>query len=297
MQRRILLAGAAAGLALILAACSGGSDPAASPGSDPAAEGPNGFGDCEFLGEADTISLDTLVDGQLSVVTVLPNPGWWNGTTPENLTDGFEMCMIADIAQRAGLDKMTVKVLSWDQYISGSFSEWDIAAVVTSITEERKAVFQFSEPYYTSNRSVTVQKDSEWTEDNIRDARIGTIQASTNAQWLLDELKPTQDIALFSDGPEMFAALAAGQVDAIVTDTETALTQSKPFADQLEILGQWKADDDWGMTMPLDSPNVEQVNKTVADMKSDGTLAALSEKYLAPLFGVDPASITFLTAP
>lgn len=297
MQRRILLAGAAAGLALILAACSGGSDPAASPGSDPAAEGPNGFGDCEFLGEADTISLDTLVDGQLSVVTVLPNPGWWNGTTPENLTDGFEMCMIADIAQRAGLDKMTVKVLSWDQYISGSFSEWDIAAVVTSITEERKAVFQFSEPYYTSNRSVTVQKDSEWTEDNIRDARIGTIQASTNAQWLLDELKPTQDIALFSDGPEMFAALAAGQVDAIVTDTETALTQSKPFADQLEILGQWKADDDWGMTMPLDSPNVEQVNKAVADMKSDGTLAALSEKYLAPLFGVDPASITFLTAP
>jgi polar amino acid transport system substrate-binding protein len=95
----------------------------------------------------------------------------------------------------------------------------------------------------------------------------------------------------------MFAALAAGQVDAIVTDTETALTQSKPYADQLEILGQWKADDDWGMVMPLDTPNVDAVNQALADMKEDGTLAALSEKYLAPLFGIDPASIRFLDAP
>jgi len=290
MQRRILLAGVAAGLAVLLGACTAG-------GGEPGADGPNGFGDCEFTGEANSIEIDPLVDGQLSVVTVLPNPGWWNGTTPENLTDGFEMCMIAEIAQRAGLEKMTIKVLSWDQYISGSFSDWDLAAVVTSITEERKAVFSFSDPYYTSNRSVTVQKGSEFDETNIRDAKIGTIQSSTNAAWLTDVLQPTQDLALFSDGPEMFAALAAGQVDAIVTDTETALTQSKPFADQVEILGQWKADDDWGMTMPLDSPNVDAVNEAVAAMKEDGTLAALSEKYLAPLFGLDPASIRFLDAP
>ena len=290
MQRRILLAGVAAGLARLLGACSTG-------GGEPAADGPNGFGDCEFRGEANSIEIDPLVDGQLSVVTVLPNPGWWNGTTPENLTDGFEMCMIAEIAQRAGLEKMTVKVLSWDQYISGSFADWDIAAVVTSITEERKAVFTFSDPYYTSNRSVTVRKDSAFDETNIRDAKIGTIQSSTNAAWLTDVLKPTQELALFSDGPEMFAALAAGQVDAIVTDTETALTQSQPFADELEIIGQWKADDDWGMTMPLDTPNADAVNQAVADMRADGTLAALSEKYLAPLFGRDPGSIPFLDAP
>jgi ABC-type amino acid transport substrate-binding protein len=290
MQRRIPLVALTALLALGLAACS-------TPGTTPDAGGPNGFGDCEFTGEAGSIELDPIVDGQLSVVTVLPNPGWWNGTTPENLTDGFEMCMIAEIAQRAGLESMTVKVLSWDQYISGSFTDWDLAAVVTSITEERKAVFSFSDPYYTSNRSVTVAKDSEFDETNIRDAKIGTIQSSTNAAWLTDVLKPTQDLALFSDGPEMFAALAAGQVDAIVTDTETALTQSKPFADQLEIIGQWEADDDWGMTMPLDSPNVDAVNEAVAAMHEDGTLAALSEQYLAPLFGLDPGSIRFLDAP
>jgi polar amino acid transport system substrate-binding protein len=294
MQRRItaLAALTAAALAFALVGCSETGD-----GGGGGTDGPNGFGDCELPGEAGSIELDPIVDGQLSVVTVLPNPGWWNGTTPENLTDGFEMCMLADIAHRAGLEKMSIKVLSWDQYISGSFTDYDLGAVVTSITEERKAVFTFSDPYYTSNRSVTVQKGSEFDETNIREAKIGTIQSTTNSKWLTDVLKPTQDLALFSDGPEMFAALAAGQVDAIVTDTETALTQSKPYADQLEILGQWKADDDWGMVMPLDTPNVDAVNQALADMKEDGTLAALSEKYLAPLFGIDPASIRFLDAP
>lgn len=290
MQRRIPLVGVGLALALGLVACT----PAA-PGGE--AEGPSGFGDCELTGEPGSITLDPITDGQLSVVTVLPNPGWWNGTTPENLTDGFEMCMLADIAHRAGLEKMAIKVLSWDQYISGSFTDYDLGAVVTSITEERKAVFTFSDPYYTSNRSVTVQKDSKFDETNIRDAKIGTIQSSTNAAWLTDVLKPTQELALFSDGPEMFAALAAGQVDAIVTDTETALTQSKPFADQLEIIGQYKADDDWGMVMPLDTPNVDAVNEALAAMKDDGTMEALSEKYLAPLFGLDPLSIRFLDAP
>lgn len=290
MQRRIPLVGVGLALAFGLVACT----PAA-PGGE--AEGPTGFGDCELTGEPGSITLDPITDGQLSVVTVLPNPGWWNGTTPENLTDGFEMCMLADIAHRAGLEKMAIKVLSWDQYISGSFTEYDLGAVVTSITEERKAVFTFSDPYYTSNRSVTVQKGSTFDEKNISDAKIGTIQSSTSAAWLTDVLKPTQELALFSDGPEMFAALAAGQVDAIVTDTETALTQSKPFADQLEIIGQYKADDDWGMVMPLDTPNVDAVNEALAAMKDDGTMEALSEKYLAPLFGLDPLSIRFLDAP
>jgi len=48
---------------------------------------------------------------------------------------------------------------------------------------------------------------------------------------------------------------------------------------------------------PLDTPNVGAVNEALAAMKSDGTLAALSKKYLEPLFGIDPASIRFLDAP
>ncbi|PZF86308.1 ABC transporter substrate-binding protein [Jiangella anatolica] len=287
MNARTALAAVAA-LVLGAAGCSG---------DDDSAGGDTGFGECEPSGEAGSIELDPVVDGQLTVVTALPNPGWWNGTSPDDLVDGFEMCMVAEIAHRAGLERMEVRNLSWDQYISGSFTDYDIGATVTGITEERKQVFAFSEPYYASNISVTLAAGSTFDESTIRDARIATIQASTNAQWLADVLKPAQEPRLFSDGPEMFAALAANQVDAVITDTETALTQGKPYEGKIEVVAQYETGTPWGMVMPLDSPNVDAVDQAVADMRADGTFDRLSEDYLVPLFGVDPASIPFWAAP
>jgi polar amino acid transport system substrate-binding protein len=42
--------------------------------------------------------------GQLTVETNLPSPGRWNGDTPESIKDGYEYCMVANIAHRAGAD-------------------------------------------------------------------------------------------------------------------------------------------------------------------------------------------------
>jgi ABC-type amino acid transport substrate-binding protein len=293
MPRRIARAGLGAVLALGLAAC--GTTGGSGSGSDAGVA--TGFGDCEPAGEPGSITLDPVTDGQLTVVTALPNPGWWNGTSPENLTDGFEFCMLAEIAHRAGLETMVVRNLSWDQYISGSFTDYDIGATVTGITDERKQVFSFSEPYYASNLAVTLATGSEIDETSIRDARIGLIQSSTGAAWVADNLDPTTTPSLFSDGPEMFAALAANQVDAVITDTETALTQSNAYQDKVEVVGQYEVGTPWGMILPLDSPSVEQVDQAVRDMQDDGTFDRLSKDYLEPLFGVDPQSIPFWAAP
>ncbi|MEV0381103.1 ABC transporter substrate-binding protein [Nonomuraea sp. NPDC050643] len=288
MQRRITPVALAAVLALTLAACT-------ATDAAPDAGGPTGFGDCKLTGKPGSITIDPTVDGRLTVVTALPNPGWWNGTSPENLKSGFEFCMVAEIAHRAGLGRMVVRNLSWDQYISGSFKDYDLGATVTGITEPRKKVFKFSAPYYSSNLAVTLAPGSAFNESNIRDARIGLIQASTGAAWVMDNLKPATSPSLFSDGPEMFAALAANQIDAVITDTETALTQSNAYKDKTQVVAQYEVATPWGMIMPLDSPNVAQVDKAVTDMKSDGTFDRLSKEYLEPLFGVDPGGIPFWT--
>jgi ABC-type amino acid transport substrate-binding protein len=288
MGTRILFFGLVAVLVVGLGACT-----SAGAGSDAGVQ--TGFGDCELTGEPGSIKIDPVVDGQLTVVTALPNPGWWNGTSPENLTGGFEFCMVAEIAHRAGLSKMAVRNLSWDQYISGSFTDYDLGATVTGITEERKKVFNFSAPYYSSDLAVTLAVGSTFTEANIRDARIGLIQSSTGAAWVMANLEPTTQPSLFSDGPEMFAALAANQIDAVITDTPTALTQSKAYRDKTEVVAQYEEGTPWGMVMPLESPNVDQVNQAVTDMTDDGSFDRLSKDYLEPLFGVDPNSIPFWT--
>ena len=64
------------------------------------------IGNCELTGQKGSFPLTPAVAGQLTVEVNLPSPGWWNGDTPDTIKDGYEYCMAANIAYRAGLDKV-----------------------------------------------------------------------------------------------------------------------------------------------------------------------------------------------
>ena len=66
------------------------------------------IGNCELPGQKGAFTLKPAVAGQLTVEVSLPAPGWWNGDTPETIKDGYEYCMAAEIAYRAGLSKVAV---------------------------------------------------------------------------------------------------------------------------------------------------------------------------------------------
>ncbi len=284
----LVLLAAAASAALALTGCS-----ASDADGEPAAGG--SFGDCELTADPATIEIDPITEGTLTVLTVLPNPGWWNGESADSLTGGFEYCMAAEFANRAGFDDMTIKVTSWDQYIGGMATDFDLAMVTTTITDERKEVMDFSRPYFQSNLGVALATGSEFDESSIREARIAILQGSTGAQWVNDVLQPSSQPSLFNDANEMFTALAADQVDAVITDTTTALTQSKPTAGRTEVVAQFQLDQGYGVVSPLGSANSPAIDQAVGDMLEDGTLDRLSTQYLEPLFGVDPNSVPFWT--
>ncbi|HKD76827.1 MAG TPA: hypothetical protein VKB76_15080, partial [Ktedonobacterales bacterium] len=73
------------------------------------------FGTCELTGQKGSFHITPAIPGQLTVEVSLPAPGWWNGDTPDTIKDGYEYCMAAIIAYRAGLDKMQVVNVSWTQ--------------------------------------------------------------------------------------------------------------------------------------------------------------------------------------
>src|SRR5215208_3328062 len=136
-----------------LAACGGDSDSGAS------------YGDCDVTSEADSIDIKPVKSGTLTVQTTLPAPGWWNGTTPESIKDGYEYCMAAELANMAGLDSVTVQNVSFDQLVAGHTNNYDLALAEITITEERDKVVDFSTSYFDSNIGVLVQNDSGITEE------------------------------------------------------------------------------------------------------------------------------------
>lgn len=151
MKKQSLAAVALTIGALALTACGGSANSSSS--SDASA-----FGDCKVTGQPDSIKLKTQKPDVLTVAVVLPNPGWSNGTSPDTVKSGFEYCMAADIAHRAGLKSVQLKNFAWDQFISGTASGYDIGLATVTITDKRKEVFDFSQRYFSSNLGIAPRR-------------------------------------------------------------------------------------------------------------------------------------------
>lgn len=275
-------------LATSLAACGSGS----SSGSK--ATGAADYGNCKITSKANSIKVKPAVAGTLTVETVLPAPGWWNGTTPDSIKDGYEYCMAAELANMAGLKKLVVKNVSFDQLVAGRTNNFDLAMSSISITPARKKVVDFSKPYFDSNVGVLTKKGSGVTADNIKSKRCAAYSGTTSVDFLKNKLKcATQRI--YPDSPTMYQALLSGQIDVALLDTAIVLGEAKATGGKLEVAGQYKTGEQYGAIYPKGSPNIAAFDQGIETMQGDGTLAKLSKDYLGPAFGGDPSAVPMWT--
>ncbi len=253
----------------------------------------NMIGNCEVTGEKGSIPIASPAKpGQLTVEVSLPAPIWWNGDTPEAIKDGMEYCMAAEIAWRAGYDKLEVINVGWDALIAGQTDGFDLAMSQISITEDRKKVHDFSVPYFSSDIGVLARKDAPVDEKSIKSAMLGVQQATTGAAFVQDKLG-VASVQVYPDQGDMFAALRAGQIDAAITDTSIVLAEVVANPDKVDVVGQYKTGESYGAIYPKGNPNNATLDKIIQAMIDDGTVAKLGAKYLAAAWGKDPATVPY----
>jgi ABC-type amino acid transport substrate-binding protein len=253
------------------------------------------YGNCKVSGERGSVKLVTLVPGALSVRPDLPAPGWWNGDSPDTIKDGFEYCMAANMAYRAGLDRVIVVNRSFAQVLTGQAKGFDIALSQITITDDRRKVVDFTHPYYSSDQGVLVKAGFKVDKNSIKKMRLAVEQGSTTFNYVMDHIKPVQTPRVFPQTAPMFAALAAGQVDVVLYDTPTVLARAKQSHGAFQVAGRYDMGEKWGGLVNKGSPNLAVFNKLIDDFKNDGTLQTLTETYLTPGLGVDPAKLPVFT--
>jgi polar amino acid transport system substrate-binding protein len=251
------------------------------------------IGNCELSGAKGSIPIEKPAKaGQLTVEVSLPAPIWWNGDTPEAIKDGMEYCMAAEIAWRAGYDKLEVVNVGWDALIAGQTADFDLAMSQISITEERKKVHDFSVPYFNSDIGVLARTDAPVDEKTIKSAKVGVQQATTGAAFAQGTLGLT-DVQVYPDQGDMFTALRAGQIDAAMTDTSIVLAEEVANPGKVAVIGQYKTGETYGAIYPKGNPNNATLDKIIQSMIDDGTVAKLGAKYLAAAWGKDPATVPY----
>jgi polar amino acid transport system substrate-binding protein len=253
------------------------------------------IGNCEVTGPKGQFPIRPAVAGQLTVQTNLPSPGFWNGDSPATIKDGFEYCLAANIAYRAGLDKVVVQNVAWDALIAGQTRNFDFALSQITITEARKKVVDFSRPYFSSDIGVLVRaadKAKYSSPASLRTARLGVQQATTAAKFLNEALKHPQNLTrIFPDVASGFTALRAGQIDAFIIDTSIVLSEAARSGGALAVVGQFRTGENYGALFSKGNPNRAQVDKILEALEKDGTLKKLSQTYLAKAWGIDPTTV------
>lgn len=282
-RKRILASVAALTLALSLTAC----------GSSSSSKSADGFGKCKVTSKKGSISIKPVKAGTLTVDTTLPSQGWWNGTTPASIKDGYEYCMAANLANMAGLTSVTVKNTSFDQLVAGRTNTFDIALAEISITPERAKVVDFSTPYFDSNIGVLAKKGSGITAANMKTKKCSAYSGTTSVPFIQNQLKCKAKV--YPDQQTLYQSVLSGQVDAAFLDTAIVLAEAKSTGGKLEVVGQYKTGEKYGAIYPKNSPNEGALNKGIQKLLDDGTTDQLSKDYLGPAFGGDPSSVPVWT--
>jgi polar amino acid transport system substrate-binding protein len=258
-----------------------------------AAQAADKIGNCEVYGKKGSLPIAKLAKpGQLTVEVNLPAPIWWNGDTPEAVKDGMEYCIAAEIAWRAGYDKVEVVNVGWDALIAGQTSGFDLAMSEISITDDRKKVHDFSVPYFNSDIGVLTKKEAPVDEKSIKTAKVGVQQATTGATYATDKIG-IKNVQVYPEQGDLFAALRAGQIDAAITDTSIVLAEEVATKGASVVVGQYQTGETYGAIYPKGNPNNAAIDKIFQAMIADGTVAKLGVKYLASAWGKDPATVPY----
>ena len=286
MKRTTITAGALA-LAVVASACGSSATKTSSAGGGAATS----FGKCTVTGKAGSIKIKPAKAGVLTVQTALPAPGWFNGDEPAKIQDGYEYCMAAEIAHRAGLSKVEVVNVDFDQLVSAGTKDFDVAFAEISITDKRKAVVDFSVPYFASDIGILAKKDAKITSTaDLKKLKLGVQKATTGADFITGKVAP--DAKVFEAAADLFSALDSGAVDVVFTDTSIVQEQEKKSAGAEKVVGQYKTGESYGALYPKGSANKTEIDKAITAMISEKVTNALATKYLSG----DPSAPPFFTA-
>ena len=274
ISRRSFLA--AAGLsvaALALTACGGSSASTASSVASSAASS-EAASTSAAAGE-----LTTVEAGKLTMATNATFPPY-EMTTDAGDIEGIDVETAQAIADKLGLE-LQIDDMDFDAaLLSVQQGKADIVMAGVTVTDERKAVMDFSDSYATGIQSIIVPEGSDIASpDDLAGKKIGTQRGTTGYIYCTDDFGEDAVVA-YDSGLTAVQALNNGQVDAVVIDNAPAkeYVAANPG---LKVLETSYAEEDYAIGMNKDNTAlVEAVNAALEELKADGTLQSIVDKYI-----------------
>lgn len=195
---------------------------------------------------------------------------------------GFEVEFSEALAKELGV-KVKLSATPWAGILAALDSKrLDVVINQVTISDERKKKYDFSKPYTVSGIQALVQTkeaDTIKTANDLKGKKVGVGLGSNYEEWLKANV-PGAVVETYDDDPTKYQDLRVGRIDAILVDRFAALELIEKTDHKLAITGEPFSRLESGVALRKGEPELlDAINKAIDKLRTDGTLAKLSQKY------------------
>jgi polar amino acid transport system substrate-binding protein len=197
---------------------------------------------------------------------------------------GFDPDVLKIAADAEGWDTKVVDI-SWETIVSGealNTGQCDVAAGAMTITDEREAVMDFSDPYFEATQALMAKTGSGITSlEDLAGKTIAVQDATTGADYVKENAPKDAKIVSFEDSALMEQAVKTGKADAGVNDNGL-LNYFVSQNDDVEVVTEFQTGESYGFSVKKGG------NDELLSAINDGIASDEYDKVYEKWFGTAP---------
>ncbi len=204
----------------------------------------------------------------------------FNYFNEENQLVGFDVDVGKEVAERLGKEYAPITT-AWDGIIEGlRGGRYDGILGSMAITEKRLEVVNFSDPYYYSGAQLIVRNDSGInTPDDLENAVVG-VATGTTFEKDAKAIPGVSDVRLYEDDNQTLMELNVERIDGVITDRIVGLNAFREAGFDFKLCGSVLRTEKMAVAINKENEQLlEDINTVLAEMREDGTLKEISEKW------------------
>lgn len=238
-----------------------------------------------------------LAQGTLTVGANIGNVPWEFQDSSGKFV-GFEIDLATEVAKRLG-DTLKIVNIPFNGLFSAVESgRIDAATSSITITKKRLESVSFAQPYYDSDQSLTVVAGGPKSLMEMKGKVVGVDTGSTGDMWATAHAKEYgfASIRRYEGLSPAMLDLAAGRIDGYISDIPALqyYVKDKP---NLKVVERIKTGEKYSMMFAKGSALAVKVNAIITDLKKDGSLAKIHEKWFGVMPEAGTSTVTVLPMP
>lgn len=193
---------------------------------------------------------------------------------------GYDVDVARAVGEKLGVTVEFVET-PWDSMFAAlEANRFDVVANQVSITPERQQKYDLSEPYSIGEGVIVTRADDD-SITSLADLRGRIAAQSITSNWAQVARDAGAQIEAVEGLTQAMALLSQGRVDVVVNDSLSIYAYLAETNDTaVKIAGTTEEKSEQGLAARKNSGLLGDLDTAIEELKADGTLAEISQKYL-----------------